>query len=112
MKVQVEMSQEVLAAIMNGKFVEGSLRLQLSSMGTHSEVGFRPYNRKPRVKYHDRVIHRLEHGWVKESKERIKLFESVPKELGTARILAVIDRETKEAKNSLIDHELDMLEFC
>ena len=112
MKVQVELSQEVLAAIMNGKCVEGSLRLQLSSMGTHNEIGFRPYNRKPRVKYHDRMIHRLEHGWVKESKERIKLFESVPKELGTARILAVIDREVKEAKDSLIDRELDMLEFC
>ena len=106
------MSQEVLAAIMNGKFVEGSLRLQLSSMGTNSEVGFRAYNRKPRVKYHDRMIHRLEHGWVKESKERIKLFESVPKELGTARILAVIDREMKEAKESLIDRELDIMEFC
>ena len=106
------MSQEVLAAIMNGKYVEGSLRLQFSSMGTHNEVGFRPYNRKPRVRYRDRMIHRLEHGWVKESKERIKLFESVPKELGTARILAVIDRETKEAKDSLIDRELDILEFC
>ena len=101
-----------MQAIMNGKCVEGSLRLQLSSMGTHSDVGFRPYNRKPRVKYRDRMVHRLEHGWVKESKERIKLFESVPKELGTARVLAVIDRETKEAKNALIDLELDMLEFC
>ena len=112
MKVQVEMSNDVLQAIMNGKFVEGSLRLQLSSMGTHSEVGFRPYNRKPRVKCHDRMVHRMEHGWVKESKERIKLFESVPKELGTARIVAVIDREIKEAKNSLINRELDLIEFC
>ena len=106
------MSNDVLQAIMNGKCVEGSLRLQLSSMGTHSDVGFRPYNRKPRVRYRDRLIHRLEHGWVKESKERFKLFESVPKELGTARILTVIDRETKDAKNALIDHELDLIEFC
>ena len=112
MKVQVEMSQEVLAAIMNGKYVEGSLHLQLSSVGTIGEAGIRAYNRKPRVKCHNRMIHRLEHGWVKESKERIKIFESVPKELGTARILAVIDRETKEAKDALIERELDLTEFC
>ena len=74
-------------------------------------ICFQQYDRKPRL-YSDRMIHRLEHGWVKESKERIKLFESLPKELGTARVLAVIDRETREAKNALIDRELDLIEFC
>jgi hypothetical protein len=49
---------------------------------------------------------------VKESVERIKVYESIPKEIGTPRILAVIDRETKEAKDALMEHELDMLEFC
>lgn len=75
-------------------------------------ICFQQYDRKPKGYYSDRLIHRLEHGWVKESKERIKLFESLPKELGTARVMAVIDRETREAKNALIDRELDMLEFC
>jgi hypothetical protein len=27
-------------------------------------------------------------------------------------VLAVIDRETKEAKNAIIDRELDLMEFC
>lgn len=112
MKVQIELSQEVLAAIMNGKCVEGSLRLQLSSMGTHQVIGFRAYNRKPRKLYRDRLIYRTEHGWVKESKERIKLFESVPKELGVGRVVAVIDRDVKESRHALIDRELDLLEFC
>jgi hypothetical protein len=49
---------------------------------------------------------------VKESVERIKVYESIPKEIGTPRILAVIDRETKEAKNAIIDRELDLMEFC
>lgn len=40
------------------------------------------------------------------------MYESIPKEIGTARVLKVIDRETREAKDALIDHELDMLEFC
>jgi hypothetical protein len=49
---------------------------------------------------------------VKESVERIKVYESIPKEIGTPRVLAVIDRETKEAKNAIIDRELDLMEFC
>ena len=40
MKIQVEINSETLQAVMNGKRVEGSLRLQLSSMGTHSEIGW------------------------------------------------------------------------
>ena len=64
------------------------------------------------MKQRNWLIRRLEHGWVKESVERIKVYESIPKDIGTAKVLAVIDRETKEAKNALIDRELDMLEFC
>ena len=40
------------------------------------------------------------------------MYESIPKQIGTPRILAVIDRETKEAKDALIDRELDVIEFC
>ena len=112
MKVQIELSLEVLAAIKDGKCVEGSLRLQPSSMGTHQEISFKAYNRKPRNQYRDRLIYKTEHGWIKESKERIKLFESVPKELGTPRIIGVIERDVRQGKHALIDREIDMMEFC
>ena len=98
---------EVMERLVEGKCVEGSLRRDEWT----GKVTFRAYQRQPRER-HERVVCQLENGWLKESKERIKLFESVPKELGTARVLAVIDRETKEAKNALIDRELDLLEFC
>ena len=61
MRIEVEVSQEVLAAIMNGKCVEGRLRKQLSSLGTHQVIGFAPYNRKPRGSQ-DKVICLLENG--------------------------------------------------
>jgi hypothetical protein len=48
----------------------------------------------------------LEHGWVKESAERIKVYESIPKNLGTARVMAVLDRESDEVKEALIDREI------
>lgn len=109
-KVFLKNEEVVMNALKKGLKVEGRLWLEETEDG-QLIICFQQYDRKPRL-YSDRLIHRLEHGWVKESKERIKLFESLPKELGTARVLAVIDRETREAKNALIDRELDLIEFC
>ena len=107
MKVQIEMSNDTLQAVLNGKRVEGSLRLQLSSMGTHREIGFKAYNRKPQAKRHDRLIKALEHGWLKESAERIKMYQSIPKVIGTGCVCRAMDRQTEEAKNALIDEVID-----
>ena len=96
MKIEVEISQEVLAAIMNGKCVEGRLRKQLSSLGTHQVIGFAPYNRKPRGSQ-DKVICQLENGWLKESPRRIKFYNSVKKELGRRMVDVVMHRDLKSA---------------
>ena len=106
MRKYVEIPFEIMERLVEGKCVEGSLRRDEWT----GKVTFRAYNRQPRVRHRDRLIRRLEHGWVKESVERIKVYESIPKELGTPRVMAVIDRETKEAKNALIDREI--IEFC
>ena len=99
---------ELLAQLMNGKRVKGVLYLDQNT----GKLTFKAYHCQVRVRHKDRLVKKLPWGWVKESKERIKLYESVPKDMGTAQILAVIDRETKETKNALIDRELDMMEFC
>ena len=112
MRIEIEVSQETLATVMDGRCVEGRLRLQLSSMGTHHVIGFGPYNRKPRVRVRDRLIRRLEHGWVKESTRNIKVYDSIPKELGTARVISILDRDHQGAKEALMDRELDLIEFC
>ena len=96
MRIEVEVSQEVLAAIMNGKCVEGRLRKQLSSLGTHQVIGFVPYNRKPRGSQ-DKVICLLENGWLKESPRRIKFYNSVKKELGRRMVDVVMHRDLKSA---------------
>ena len=110
---QVEFKNEsiVMNALKKGLKVEGRLWLEETVDGKFV-IWFQQYNRKPQQRQRNWLIRRLEHGWVKESVERIKVYESIPKEIGTPRILAVIDRETKEAKDALMDHELDMLEFC
>ena len=110
---QVEFKNEniVMNALKRGLKVEGRLWLEETEDGKFV-IWFQQYNRQPQPKQRNRLIRRLEHGWVKESVERIKVYESIPKGIGTPRVLAVIDRETKEAKNAIIDHELDLMEFC
>ncbi len=93
---------ELLQLLMSGKYVQGVLYIDKET----GLLTFKAYNRKPRNQGSDRLIHQLETGWVKESQEKYKLFVSVYKKLGMARILSIIDRETKEAKSALFDKEM------
>ena len=102
MKKYIEIEEEVYNRILAGKYVDGSMRI----LKNPARIVFRAFNRKPRVRLKDRLIRILEHGWVKESEQRIKVYESIPKNLGTARVMSVLDREMKEAKSALIDREI------
>ena len=101
-KKYIEIPEEILIRLSEGKYVEGSLHRDEHS----GHITFNAYNRKPRIRLKDRIIRILEHGWVKESEQRIKVYESIPKDIGTARVMSVLDREIKSAKDALIDREL------
>ena len=101
-KKYIELSEEVIARLVSGKCVEGSLHRDKWT----GKVAFLAYNRKPRNRFRDQLIKKLPWGWVKESQERIKVHESLPKEFGTARIMAILDDEHRQAKNALIDREI------
>lgn len=103
MKKYIEISNETLQAIMNGKCVEGSLRKDEWT----GRISFRAYHRKPKSVQRNRLICLLEHGWVKESAQRIKIYESIPKVLGTVKVIDVLDREISDAEDALIDRELE-----
>ena len=105
MKRTVDIPKEVVAALMQGKRPDGRLILQEASKGK-LEIVFRQFNRSKRVRMKDQLIKMLEHGWVKESVNNIKIYDSLPKKLGLARILEILDRELNEAKNGLIDREI------
>ena len=93
---------ELLKQLVNGKRVEGVLYIDAAT----GRLTFKAYNRKSKKRWRDRVIQYLEHGWVKESKERIKVYESIPKVMGTAHIMGVLDREIKTAKDALVVREI------
>ena len=106
MKKYIELSDEVIARLVSGKCVEGSLRRdEWTGKGT-----FRAYQRQSRVREKDCLIKKLPWGWVKESIERIKVYGSFPKDMGSAAVMGLMDDHNRSAKNAMIEREL--IEFC
>ena len=99
MRKIIELSEEVIARLVCGKCVEGSLHRDEWT----GKVTFRAYQRMPRIRVQDRLVKKLPWGWVKESLERVKRYSSVPKEMTLAEKLAVLDEENELAKKALIE---------
>ena len=99
---------ELISKLMNGKRVEGVLFMDQNT----GKLTFKAYNRQVRVREKDVLVKKLPWGWVKESLERIKVFASFPKDMGTARVMGLLEEHTHDAKNALIDRELETIEFC
>ncbi len=96
---------ELMTKLYVGKRVEGVLFIDDTGRLT-----FKAYNRRTTKRPKDRLVKKLPWGWVKESLERMKVFGSFPKDLGTARVMGLLEEHTRDAKNALIDREL--IEFC
>ena len=98
---------ELLKQLMDGKRVEGVLYTDRNT----GRITFKAYNRQPKQP-RSWLVKKLPWGWVKESLERIKVFGSFPKDVGTAQVMGMLEEHTANAKNALIERELDVLEFC
>ena len=92
---------ELMTKLYVGKRVEGVLFIDDTGRLT-----FKAYNRRTTKRPKDRLVKKLPWGWVKESLERMKVFGSFPKYLGTARVMGLLEEHTRDAKNALIDREL------
>ena len=75
----------VMAKLLKEKRVEGVLYIDQNT----GKLTFKAYNRQPR-----------------------KVFGSFPKEYSTAQVMGLLEEHTKDAKNALIERELDIIEFC
>ena len=93
---------ELLSQVVIGKRVEGVLYMDQDT----GRLVFKAYNRQPRNRERDQLVKKLPWGWVKESMERIKVFGSFPKDMGTAQVMGLLEDNTRDAKNALIDREL------
>ena len=99
MRKYIELSEEVIARLVCGKCVEGSLHRDEWT----GKVTFRAYQRMSRIREKDRMVKKLPWGWVKESLLRVKRYSSLPKELTLPEKLAILDEENELAKNALIE---------
>ena len=93
---------ELMSKLYVGKRVEGVLYVDQNT----GRLTFKAYNRQLRKREKDQLVKKLPWGWVKESAKKLKVFGSFPKDMGTARVMGLVDEHTREAKNALIDREL------
>ena len=101
-KVNIMDEAMVMACLAKGLRVEGRLSMEETQDGKY-QLRFQRYNRQAKSRPRARLLRALEHGWVKESAQRIKVYESVPKELGAARLCMVFDRGNEEVKEVVIE---------
>ena len=101
MIIKVEISEETWARMLTGRRVEGTI-------GYDKWTGrndFNAFHRKAK-KLHDKLVKKMPWGWVKESKERFKVYESVPKSLGLEELVLALDDEHKTATEAIIDYAI------
>jgi len=96
-KKYIEISEEALNAIESGKYVTGTLHRDPKT----NKIVFNVWKRKPRKKTADRLVCKLPNGWVMESAERIKFFNSVDKEIGQRMIEVTMYRNLKTGMQAL-----------
>ena len=102
MQFIIEISEEAIARLQKGKRVVGAIDLD---EGT-SLLTFKAFNERRKRKKDDRLIIQLEHGWLKESPQRIKFFNSVRKDIGKRLVDVVIHRELKTAMTAMAAEEI------
>ena len=98
MRTNIILTSEAMERLKSGKCVEGSLRMNAET----GKLTFNAWKRRSPKHSEERIIRHLEHGWLKESKRRIKFFSSVKKELGSRLVDVTIHRELKTAMSSLV----------
>ena len=92
---------ELMNQLMNGKRVEGVLYMDENT----GRLTFKAYNRQPRDR-HERVVCQLENGWLKESPQRYKFYNSVKKDLDRRMVNVVMHRELNTAMQALEIEEI------
>ena len=104
-KKYVVMPEEVLVRLAEGKYVEGSLHRDVDT----GRIVFNAYNRQ-RVSGYQRpkeiVVAETDFGRVTETPRTIKHYESYPKRMGAARMVAAVDRSAKDVKNAIMTREI------
>ena len=106
MKKYIEINDEVLelvlARLAEGKCVKGSLHRDKWT----GAIVFTYYTLKPYQVKQEVVIGRTDFGRVTETPRNYKVYETLPKKLGLARLQAALDRDMRDAKSAIVTNEI------
>ena len=101
-KKYIEMPEEILVGLSEGRYVKGSLHRDEWT----GRLIFKAYNCQHRKRPKDKLVCQLESGWLKESQQRIKFYSSVKKELGVAEIHNAMERDLNKAMSAMFMEKL------
>lgn len=105
-KKYIEITEEILIRLAEGKFVEGSLHRD----NITGCIVFNAYNRLSRQPGYQRpkevLIGETDFGRITETPKKIKIYESLPKRMGADRMLNAIERDVKDMKEAIINREI------
>ena len=89
--------EESWKQLQEGKTLVGELKTDIKTGRLH----FKAWRRESKSRRRDRTIVALEHGWLKESRQKIKFFNSIKKSTGASRISQAMERELQTAVSSM-----------
>lgn len=89
--------EESWKQLKDGKTLVGELKTDIKTGTLH----FKAWRRESKSRRRDRTIVTLEHGWLKESRQKIKFFNSIRKSAGASRISKAMERELQTAVSTM-----------
>lgn len=104
----INIPDEVLADLLKGKRPAGTIGFD----PTICEIDFKPFKKNAKRRRPAKMLAKLPWGWAKESKANQKHLTSFSKHLPLEEKLEILDHDNELAKRTLIERELELIEFC
>ena len=102
MRKIVEISDEVYQRLMEGKCVDGSMRMEKP----RKLIVFNNYKRTKPRKYPIEILGRTDFGKVYRTRKRTKWSENMPSDLGAVRMARIMERDCKQAQEIIATAEI------
>ena len=102
MRKFIEISEEVYQRLMEGKCVDGSMRM----VKPRKQIVFNNYKRTKPRKYPIEILGRTDFGKVYRTRKRTKWSENMPTNLGVVRMAGIMERDCKQAQEIIATAEI------
>ncbi len=102
MRKIIEISEVVYQRLMDGKCVDGSMRMEKP----RKLIVFKNYKRTKPRKYPIEILGRTDFGKVYRTRKRTKWSENMPTNLGAVRMARIMERDCKQAQEIIATAEI------